>query len=154
MLIPKIIFIAFFACSQPYLSSAQCIKTNLPRFLSVNSSTSSMPVTYTSMDLVEAQNANYGDMFLIGGQFNDSLPYFEFMSVQGIQFWSKYINNSTLNSVQSIKYVNASPPYFFALFNTPALTIGKFIFNKLSVNTLFTDPSSSGKVLTSTSMIF
>ena len=51
------------------------------------------------MDLVEASNPTYGDEFIIGGQINGMYPYVEFMSVQGIQFWNRYISDSGLGKV-------------------------------------------------------
>jgi len=72
--------------------------------------------------------------------------------VQGIMFWNRYIANSTLSSIQSIKHWNISTQYYIVLFNTATLTIGKFSYNNLTVQLIFNDPNSVGNLLGPNSM--
>ena len=76
------------------------------------------------------------------------------MSVQGIHIYTRYVNDSTLNSVQSIKFVNnVSNSYFLVIFDTQILTIGKFFLNSPTMHTILYDNNSGGSLLGPDSMV-
>ena len=60
-----------------YASSQTCPVEDLPRV----SGFDSRSVIYTALEYVGITGDNYGDKFLIGGQYDYSYPYIEYMSV-------------------------------------------------------------------------
>ena len=47
------------------------------------------------------------EKFVVGGRAYGAYPYLEFLSVQGITFWSKYLTSSTSDSIRAVKYVES-----------------------------------------------